>query len=301
MGDIKLFRLDSATVHELEGQSFGLEKHLQTVIEENLPKFLGIQFLATEYVTGRTHGGRIDTLGLDENSCPVIIEYKRDTKDTVINQGLFYLDWLLDHKAEFELLVLNKLGQEAYGSIEWSSPRLICIAGEFTKYDEHMIQQINRNIELIRYKKFGENLLLFDLVNARTAEPAELSGHAANHGVEKSIEDTLELAHPALKARFEVLRSFVFGLGDDVQLKSLKMYYAFKRIRNFACVEFRTQQNNILMYLKVDPTTVDLASGFTRDVTNIGHFGTGELEVTIRNDEDLERAKQYIVLSYEAS
>ena len=74
----------------------------------------------------------------------------------------------MDHKGEFTLLVQRQLGQETADGIEWSSPRLLCIAGDFTKYDEHAVQQINRNIELIRYKRYGDSLLLFQLVNATT-------------------------------------------------------------------------------------------------------------------------------------
>src|SRR4051794_27473512 len=105
MSDIKLFRLQAGKAIELQGDASDLEKPLQTFIEMNLEALLGIRFLATEYVTGKTHGGRIDSLGLDENHCPVIIEYKRSVSENVINQGLFYLDWLMDHKAEFKLLV----------------------------------------------------------------------------------------------------------------------------------------------------------------------------------------------------
>jgi len=42
-----------------------------------------------------------------------------------------------------------------------------------------------------------------------------------------------------------------------------------------------------------------LENGFTRDVRKIGHFGTGDLEITIKSDQDFERAKGYIVQSYE--
>src|SRR5215212_4797039 len=100
-------------VTELVGYSVAVEKSLQTLIEKHLEAFLGVRFLASEYSTGKTHAGRIDTLGIDENGCPVIIEYKRSLNENVINQGLFYLDWLLDHKAEFELLVLRKFGNDA--------------------------------------------------------------------------------------------------------------------------------------------------------------------------------------------
>ena len=50
--------------------------------------------------------------------------------------------------------------------IDWSAPRLVCIAGGFTRYDEHAVQQMNRNIELFRYLRFGDELLLLELVNA---------------------------------------------------------------------------------------------------------------------------------------
>ncbi|OKJ82802.1 hypothetical protein AMK33_39035 [Streptomyces sp. CB02400] len=56
------------------------------------------------------HGGRIDSLGLDENGSSVIVEYERGVDAGVINQGLFHLAWLTDHRAEFEHLVRDRLG-----------------------------------------------------------------------------------------------------------------------------------------------------------------------------------------------
>ena len=166
MSDIKLFRLAGGMATELQGDASDLEKPLQTLIERNLDVLLGIRFLASEYSTGKTHAGRIDSLGLDENNCPVILEYKRSVGENVINQGLFYLDWLMDHQAEFKLLVMDQLGTLAADAIDWTAPRLVCIAADFTKYDGHAVQQINRNIELIRYRRFGDELLLLELANA---------------------------------------------------------------------------------------------------------------------------------------
>src|SRR3984885_7236558 len=140
-------------------------------MEQHLESFLGVRFLATEYVTGKTHGGRIDTLGLDDNNCPVIIEYKRGVNENVINQGLFYLNWLMNQQSNFELLVLKKLGSEWSEKIDWSGPRLLCIAGDFTRYDEQAVLQIPRNIELLRYRRYGGDLLLLELVRASTTVP----------------------------------------------------------------------------------------------------------------------------------
>ena len=303
MSDIKLFRLHGDAVTELDGQSVAVEKSLQTLIERHLDSFLGVRLLGTEYTTGKTHGGRIDTLGIDENGCPVIIEYKRATNENVINQGLFYLDWLLDHKAEFKLLVLDQLGKDDADEIEWSAPRLICIAGDFTRYDEHAVQQINRNIELIRYRKYREDLVLLDLVNAVTATTTETNGPVSPPGTAtyKTISETLEQLGGELRDRLESLKAFLLALGDDVQVKTLKLYLAFKRIKNFACVEIRTQEKKLLIYAKLDPGAVTLEDGFTRDVSSIGHYGTGDLEITIRNTDDFEKAKPLLVQAYEGS
>jgi predicted transport protein len=306
MSDIKLFRIQGGNVVQLTGQSVALEKSLQTLIERHLDVFLGIRFLGSEYSTGRTHGGRIDTLGIDENGCPCIIEYKRSTNENVINQGLYYLDWLLDHKAEFELLVLRTLGQEIADNIEWASPRLLCIAGDFTKYDAHAVQQINRNIELIRYMRFGEELLLFELVNAVQAtngdsEEWDNGDRPRPKTKDSSVSMQLANASQPLKDLYEALKETCLNLGDDVQVKVLKPYIAFKRLKNFASVEVRPGANQLLVFVKVDPDTVELEPGFTRDVRNIGHRGTGDLEITLRTQADLEKATPLLAKSYEAS
>jgi len=303
MSDIKLFQTANNKVEELQGRSATIEKSLQTQIERHMEEFLGVRFLATEYSTGKAHGGRIDSLGLDENGCPVIIEYKRTQNENVINQGLFYLDWLMEHKADFKLLVLDKFGKETADAIEFSSPRLLCIAGDFTKYDEHAVKQINRNIELIRYRLFGDDLLLLELVNANSVTEviSEEASPSKDRRSEKTVTDYLEQAPQPLKDLYSDLSVYLISLGDDVQVKTLKLYVAYKRIKNFACVEVHPQTGKLLVYAKVDPDTIELENGFTRDMRNIGHFGTGDLEIIITSPTDLEKAKPLLTQSYEAS
>jgi predicted transport protein len=293
MSDIKLFNLINGKASEVPGTAAALEKSLQTVIEKNLEPLLGIRFLASEQDTGPKHGGRIDTLGIDENGCPVIIEYKRSTNENVITQGLFYLDWLLDHQAEFKLLVLEKLGKKAAEEIDWSAPRLLCIAGDFTRYDGHAVQQMSRNIELIRYRRFGDALLLFELVNASSAQSGPVKGGY------KTISATLEELQGPFRDLYEELRAYLLALGDDVQEKMLKYYVAFKRIKNFASLEIHPGKGCLTAFVKLDPKKTPLESGFTRDVSKIGHFGTGDLEITLRSREDLEKAKGLFLKSYE--
>jgi len=300
MSDVKLFRLTDSSVEELVGRPVKMEKKLQVLIERHMETFLHIRFVASEYSTGKTHAGRIDTLGIDENFCPAIIEYKRNSNANVINQGLFYLDWLMDHKAEFELLVQKQLGQKVPEQLDWSAPRLLCIAEDFTRYDVHAIQQINRNIELIRYVFFGDDLLLLDLVNVVSAKPQE-EGDEESTGSKQYTTQTeyLAKAAPELKELYEAVRGYILDLGDDVQERVLKWYIAYKRLKNFATVQLQTQKNSLLMWLPLDPDTVTLEEGFSRDVRGIGHHGTGDLELTIRSLDDLEKAKPLIQKSFE--
>ncbi len=307
MSDIKLFRIDGESVTQLEGHSVALEKSLQTLIEKHLDVFLGVRFLDSEYSTGKTHGGRIDTLGIDENGCPCIIEYKRSSNQNVINQGLFYLDWLLDHKGEFELLVLKKYGQEVADSIEWSSPRLLCIAGDFTKYDEHAVQQINRNIDLLRYVRFGKEFLLLELVNAVQATSND-HGKTGNGGgkskkeqKDKTVSEQLALADQPLLELYEAVKNTCNSFGDDVQVKILMRYVAFKRLKNFVTVIVRASGNLLILCVNVNPDTVELEEGFTKDLRNIGHWGTGDLSIRVRHLEDLKKALPLLQASYEAS
>ena len=81
-------------------------------LRPNLETVFGLRFLASEYSTGEKHPGRIDGLGLDENDTPVIIEYKLARSPSVIGQALYYLDWLMDHRGDFELLVHKCLGKD---------------------------------------------------------------------------------------------------------------------------------------------------------------------------------------------
>jgi predicted transport protein len=309
MSDIQLFRLQrSQTVTELTSQAAPLEKTLQALIEAQMETFLGVRFLASEYATGKTHRGRIDSLGLDENGCPVIVEYKRHSNENVINQGLFYLDWLLDHQAEFRWLVMEKFGKETAQHIEWRGTRLLCIASDFTRYDRHAVQQIPRNIELIRYKLFGDDLLLLELVNAQsvadatavkptpTDAPTVEQEVSKAQGKDKSLAEQLALATPDIRALYEQTASLLMSLGDDVQQKSLKLYTAFRRLKNFACVI--VYPNRLLVTLKLDPGTVTFEEGFSRDVSQVGHWGTGDVELCLLGPLDMQRAQPLLERSY---
>lgn len=305
MADIKLFNISSGAVEEIIAGSMGLERSLQRLFEANLETLLGVKVLASEYTIT---DGRIDTLGIDENGCPVVIEYKRHSNENIINQGLFYLDWLMNHRDSFKILTLDRLGKEAADMVDWSVPRLVCIAADFNKYDESAVKQMSRNIDLIRYRLFGEDLLMLDHIATSTGS-AQQSNNLQSDGVKHyppksnkvSVTEQLKSADGELTKLYEDFLDFINSIGDDIQSRQLQMYIAFVRLRNFVCLEVRKQRGVILLYLSLDPNDIQFEEGFTRDMRGIGHYGTGDVEVIISSRETLEKAKPLIKAAYDKS
>ncbi|MEU0741165.1 DUF5655 domain-containing protein [Streptomyces sp. NPDC006134] len=295
MSGLKLFHTTSGAI-EVAPRLAETEADVQGMVEAHMETVLGVRFLASEYGTGPVHGGRIDSLGLDENGSPVIVEYKRGVDAGVINQGLFYLSWLMDHRAEFEHLVRDRLGRTAASQVLWSRPRLICIAGDFTRYDVHAVREHRRSIDLVRYRLFGRDLLGLETVASVSGGPPAVR-RARRQSTVLAVKDGRSAALDELA---QALDETLLALGDGVNRVQRKTYRAYQRLRNFACV-CPPQKTKLLVYLKADPKEVDLVPGFTRDVTGLGHHGTGDLEVQLRTPRDLERAQDLFRASYAAA
>ncbi|MFD9484608.1 DUF5655 domain-containing protein [Streptomyces sp. NPDC059991] len=295
MVGLKLFNT-AGGVSEVMPRLAEVEADVQDLVEAHLETMLGVRFLASEFVIDCVDGGRIDSLGLDENGAPVIVEYKRGTDAGVINQGLYYMAWLMAHKDAFRSLVRDRLGVTVASQILWSAPRLICVAGDFTRYDAHAVREHRRSIDLVRYRYFGSDHFGLETVASVTGQSVasrRVRRRAAGLSAVRRQDGAMtELAG----AVDEVLT----GLGAGVTRVQRKQYRAYQRLRNFACV-LAPQQTKLLVYLKADPKEVGLVPGFTRDVTGLGHHGTGDLELQLRTERDLERAQDLFRLSYAAA
>lgn len=295
MAEIKLFKV-KPEVKALEASTVLLEKELQNLIESNMEQFFGVKFLKSEFVIT---SGRMDSIGIDENYSPVIFEYKRSINENVINQGLFYLDWLLDHKADYKLLVIDKYGTETAEKIDWSVPCVICIANDFTRYDIHAVNQMQRYIKLVKYKKYSDDLILFEHVNTPVASHSsdnEIVVTNTNNYAQKTHKEKLATASVTMRTLYDAVCNYIDSLGDDLIPNQLKLYLAYKKVQNVFCIEI--YQKQIVVRVKLNPDTVNLEEGFTRDMRNVGHYGTGDLEISIKNEDDFNKAKELINRAY---
>jgi predicted transport protein len=231
------------------------EKALQKLIEENLLEVLDMRFLASEYQT--THGGRIDTLAIDSDNAPVIIEYKRNRNDNVINQALSYLKWLKAQKVEFfEMLVQKKIGQEGISKIDWNNPRVICIAESYSKFDIDTLEVIPLRLELYKFHYYENNIFTLEKVNGEDEKPqyiqqinSELKKDTPiNKKSEISIETHLNKGQPFVKELFSILQDRILLLDESIEIKINNNYIAFKVSKIFA--EIHIQKSKLLIYLR---------------------------------------------------
>ncbi|MDA8000201.1 MAG: DUF5655 domain-containing protein [Alphaproteobacteria bacterium] len=302
MSDIKLFRLSDGKASEITGETVALERALQNIFEQNLYELLGIRFLASEYDTSSSR--RPDTLGLDDDNSPVIIEYKRRKDENIINQGISYLDWLMDNQADFKWLVMDRFGKGVADKINFSAPRLLCVASAFTKFDEKAIKRINISIELIRYRYFTNDSLMLEFLTPTTSK-----ARGGGEG-KRSVEGNLSLrkegapggkygaiakATPELRGRLDALRDLINSLGEDVREEQVENYIGFKSTKIFAKVQLRPSLGTIILDLR-GLKLMDVIS--IRDIAKETKRG---VRVKIGDGEDVNRIKPCIRESYERS
>lgn len=305
-----LFSIEGQSLSPINQRNFQQEKELQALIESNLSPVFNCRFVASEFSTGAVHAGRIDTLALSEDSNPVIVEYKKVESSELINQSLFYLYWIRDHRGDFQVAARKALGSDV--EVDWSNIRVICIAPNFKKYDVHAVQVMGANIELWKYRLFGNSTLYLEEVFQQTisASPtfsgddkdpvmvaagkkAAQTRSTATYTFEQHIEGKPEhIRHLVL-----ALQEYIMNLDSTFEEVPKKYYIAYKISQNIVCME--VQRRQVRLYLKLDPSEVSPLPPNARDVSGIGHYGTGDLELAVVTEDDVEAAKPLIEMAYQ--
>lgn len=301
-----IFEIKEEKISKIKPTEFKLEKDLQNLVEKNLETFFNCRFVASEFSTGNIHSGRIDTLAISEDNNPVIIEYKKVASSELINQSLYYLHWITDHKGDFQVTVNKSIKENV--EIDWSDIRVICIAPEFKKYDLHAAQMMGSMIELWQYKIYENGILNIDEVFKKS----ETHNHVTLNTNEKNpimvaagkkaaqtrrtatytIDEHLNKINKNLIDLFNEIRDYIVNLDNSIEETPKKYYIAYKTTQNFVCLE--AQKNKLMLFLKLDPDKIKERPKQARDVRNIGHFGTGDLELTIKNYNDFEETKELL-------
>lgn len=290
---------EDQSVSQIKPSSFQNERELQRLFEANLETLMGVRFLASEFTTGDRQRGRIDTLGLDQDGSPTIIEYKKTSKENVINQGLFYLDWLVDHKGDFTLAAQESLGGAI--EIDWTQPRLILIAESFSRYDEYAVNRIGANIELWVYRRYGDQHLYLEpiFVTSKSSTSLEGTSEKTKETLEYTVSDHLKGKSSDIQELFSALQERILALNEDGDIteKALKTYISYKYGKNFC--EVRVQSQAIKLWLDIAFDELEDPYQLGRDVTNVGHYGTGDVEVKLSTLEELDKVMNLLAQAYQ--
>ena len=278
---------------EIEEKGFKLERDIQRVFEENLDTIMQLTLVKSEFTIKNK---RIDTLAYDmQSNAFIIIEYKRDRNLSVVDQGFTYLSLMLENKADFIVEYNESLKKNLKrDDIDWSQTRVAFVSTAFTDNQILATNFKDIAIELWEVKQFENNIIsVTPIKKTRAAESikAITQQNQALRKVSDEIKVYTEDEHIArasdeIEELYVKFRDAILNLADGIEVKPLKQYIAFKKDTNIVCMNIQKKQ--IRMWIGAKFGTLNDAKEIAKDVRNTGHWGTGDYEVAVDNDKDLE-------------
>jgi predicted transport protein len=278
-----IYKISNRKVSQLglKREGFGHEAELRDFFADNLEEILGVRFLEKEYPTT---DGRMDTIGIDENDSPVIIEYKWKENEEVLSQGLYYFDWLLHNKRHFNLLVKSKLGEEI--EVNWDQPRVILIAQGFSRYVKTAVQQV-KNVELKTYNLYDGDVLHIE--NEYTPYPEKVRSARViieedQQGVQEyNLEYHLSMTSPEMQKVFQDIRARLLELPSVEERDVQKSGITYRTTKSFVVFNFRRESIQVCVK---ESTYPEDTKGIMRDITEHKWGYSGMLKLTKESDLD---------------
>lgn len=288
-----LYRNNSSKVEQLKEVPFKLEKDVQKLFEANLTSLTGWQLIKSEFII---KSSRIDTLAFDtENKSFVIIEYKRDRNYSVVDQGVSYLNLMLEYKADFIVEYNESLYQSLKREqVDWSQSKVIFVSSSFTDFQKQSTNFKDLSIELWEVKQFESNVLLINPLKKSSAAPSIKPIAKQSEQLEKvakEIKSFTEEEHIArvseeIAELYAKFKSAILNLSPDIDVQPKKDYIAFKKGSNIADITFL--KKHLKMWINLKKGKLDDPKKITRDVSEIGHWGNGDYELIVEDDSNLE-------------
>lgn len=287
-----LFQLENKRVKPIYEKTFKKEKDVQQLVENNLTELMNLDFVKTEFAIGKF---RLDTLAYNsETASFVIIEYKKTKNESLVDQGYTYLNIMLEQKAAFVLAFNEVFPYEikAIKDIDWSQSRVVFISPVFSSYQKGAASNPQLPIDLIQVKSFEKNLIEMEEITKTNyiADHKKENLESVNK-LNKEIkvyteEDLISKGNEESQALYHSIKQAILDWDPNIQVKANKHYVSFKRKTNFCDIAIQKKQVKIWLNAKVGD--LDDSQNVFRDVTNIGHYGNGDYEVSIQYDTNVE-------------
>lgn len=290
---MKIYANKNGKLIEAKPKVFKLERDIQRLFEDNLQTLMGLTLVRSEYTIKNK---RIDTLAFDDQACSfIIIEYKRDKNISVVDQGFTYLSLMLENKADFVVAYNEKFNKSMkMAEVDWSQTRVAFVSPSFTDNQVQATNFKDIGIELWEVQQFEDGNVSVNQIkqsNSATSIKPISQQNAALQKVTSQIKVYSEADHANKVSQdifelYEKFRDAILNLADDIEIRPQKFYIAFKKDGNVACLEM--QKKKMKIYIGAKAGTLDDPKGLAKDVSAIGHFGTGDYEIQVDSDKDLE-------------
>jgi len=289
-----LYKNQNNQINSLKEKPFKLEKEIQNLFEANLTALTNLQFIKSEFTI---KNNRIDTLAFDEESNAfVIIEYKRSQNYSVIDQGVSYLNLMLEYKADF-IVEYNESQKETLkrSDVDWSQSRIIFVSPSFTDFQKQSSNFKDLSIELWEIKQFENDVIVINQIKKSKSAPSikqvQNNDNSEISKVTQEIKIYNEEDHITGKSDdiielYETFKNAILQLSSDIEVVPKKMYVAFKLKNNI--VDIRIQQKNLIFWINIKKGTLDDPKNLTIDASSKGHYGNGDYELSISDTQNLE-------------
>ena len=168
-----LYNLKKNKLESIERDPFKLEKEIQSVVESNVETLFGLEFVKSEFSLGQF---RLDSICFDNNTNSfVIIEYKKGSSYSVIDQGYSYLSLMLNNKSDF-ILEYNETKNKTLkrGDVDWSQSRIIFVSPSFNTYQKNSVNFKDVPFELWEIKRFSNGTIGLDQHMSSSDESIEM-------------------------------------------------------------------------------------------------------------------------------
>ncbi|HHF3391228.1 hypothetical protein CN11_07145 [Haemophilus influenzae] len=290
---MKIFTSKKGQLSQLKQQKFKLEKDIQRLFEENLTLLSGYIFIRSEF---SIKNSRIDTLAFDpETQAFVIIEYKRQQNSSVVDQGISYLNLMLEYKADF-IVEYNEKQKVPLkrNDVDWSQSKVIFVSPAFNDFQIQATNFKDLPIELWEVNRFDNDIITLNIINKSKSAPnikAVSNEKREEFSILKEIKVYQESDHLSDKSDFiqelyEDFKQGILNLDPDIEINTRKLYIAFKKDRNIA--DIRIQQKNLKIWINLPYGELDDPKNLAKNVSNTGHWGNGDYEITIESTQYLE-------------
>ncbi len=288
-----LYNNTAFQLQQVKEKPFKLESEIQKIFENNLQLIMGLQMVRSEFTIKNK---RIDTLAYDkQTNAFIIIEYKRDKNYSVVDQGLTYLNLMLQNKAEF-ILTYNETLKDTLHSkdVDWSQSRVAFVSPSFTENQISASDFKDFGIELWEIKQFDNGTISINSIKKSTSAPS-IKPLLENNDKLKDIKENIKVfaeedhfnnGSEASIELYEKVKASILNLADNIEIKPQKYYIAFKKGNNISDIEM--QKKGLKIFINAKIGTLDDPKGLLMDVSNIGHRGNGDYQIQIVNDDDLE-------------